>query len=301
MIPSSQLTPPKLIRGIFALVCTAAVTLACSLSTPAETPPPIIVTTTPIGGGTPLPSPTPVSILATRPPTEIPVIATQCVPRQDWFIYTVTQGDTLPGIALRAETSVAALANANCLSADTPLQAGGGVRVPVALLPPEPPTPNPDCGDQWFFVFRAGESEITNACPSPVITLDVIGQDFEGGRVYRYPTADGALIYVMYNNGFWQAFPDTWDASQPVLDDTLTPPVNRVQPVEGIGKLWRENVQVQTALGWAYAPAAPFTGRIQYPQGRTDYWYIDHGTARLVLRMFASDYAPNPWQIVGEY
>jgi hypothetical protein len=279
---------------------------ACSLNAPEATP--RVVTTTPENTPStpPTPSATFVPQLATRPPTDVPVFATVCVPRDDWFAYTIEDGDTLAGIALRAGSSVPALANANCIREDTVLQTGLGVRVPIAVLPPPTATTNPNCDVEWFFVFRPGETEPTNACPAPVIELVASGQDFEGGRVYRYAALPNSsdtrpMLYVVYNNGFWERFPDTWDSSQPSFDPTLSIPPERAQPVDGIGKLWRENPSVRNALGWAYLPAASFTGRVQFPANRGDYWYIDHGTARLAIRMTVSQFAPDAWEIAGEY
>ncbi|MFN8529542.1 MAG: LysM domain-containing protein [Anaerolineae bacterium] len=277
--------------------------IACSLTVPEPTP--IVVTATP---------PPPIAItatavpqLATRAPTDTPFPTdAPCVPRDDWFVYTVSAGDTLSGIALRAGTSVEALSLANCIKPNTALNPEEGVRVPLAILPPDAATNAPGCTDSWFFVFTPGRSEVTVSCPDPVIPMDALGQDFEGGRMLRYPPIPGTsdtqtLIYVLYNNGFWEAYPDTWDSSQPASDETITPPRDRTQPVEAFGSVWRENPTVRAALGWAYAPAASFSGRVQFPTDRTDYWYMEYGTGRLAVRLTRSDVAPNPWETAGTY
>ena len=270
---------------------------ACSLTTPDPTP---LVTSTVSITATSVPQ------LATRAPTLTPTPTNApCTPRDDWFVYTLSAGDTLNGIALRAGTSVEQLSLANCIEPDTPLNADEGVRVPIALLPPDSSAVNAACPEQWFFSFRAGESEITVSCPDPVLLLDAIGQDFEGGRMLRYPPSPvntTAAIYIIYNNGFWEVYPDQWDASQPASDPSLTPPRHRVQPLEGFGQVWRENPGVRAALGWAYSTPITFVGRMQFPSnGRIDYWYMDYGSARLALRLSKSEIAPNPWEIVGEY
>lgn len=287
-------------KKVALLLLTLMLSAACTLNAPEPTP--RVVTTTPL----PTLPPFNTATIATRAPTDVPVIVPPCTPQEDWFAYTIESGDTLAGIALRAHSSVPALADANCIREDTALQAGQGVRVPIAVLPPEPATANANCEIQWFFVFRAGENDFTRTCPSATVQLEALGQDFEGGRIYRYaalPNANDtrAVLYVIYNNGFWESYPDTWDESQPSYDTTVTVPDERVQPIDSIGKLWRENPTLRAALGWAYTPQMPFTGRVQFPSNRSDYWYIDHGTARLVLRLSVSQFAPDAWEIVGEY
>lgn len=276
---------------------------ACSLTAPDPTP--LVITATPLVTSTLAITATAVPQLATRPPTVTPTPTNApCTTRDDWFVYTVSAGDTLAGIALRAGVSVDQLSLANCIEPDTALNADEGVRVPVAVLPPAAPTENSACAVQWFFVFRTGESEITVSCPESLVQVEAIGQDFEGGRMLRFlstPVDSSAVVYVIYNNGFWEVYPDTWDATQPASDDTLVPPRHRIQPTESFGKVWRENAAVRTGLGWAYSPPIPFTGRMQFPEGRTDYWYLDYGSARLALRLVRSDVAPNPWKIVGEF
>lgn len=290
--------------------CLVAVLLAACTLNPAPEPTPRMVTTTPVvTQGAPTLTTTPVPQLATRAPTDTPVLTTPCAPRPDWFIYTAAAGDTLAGVALRAGITVEAATSANCLNADVPLSADQPVRVPIALLPPPTATESAVCTERWFFVFRPGKSEVTASCPTSPIQFDALGQDFEGGRVYRVPagsplpnaSAEYPSLIVVYNNGFWQMVADTWQSGQPSMDEAITAPLNRAQPTDGIGLLWRGDQAVRTALGWAYAPAAPFVGRVQFPQGRNDYWYIDHGTARLALRLSVSQYAPNPWEIAGEY
>ncbi|MBX2999946.1 MAG: hypothetical protein KF893_15605 [Caldilineaceae bacterium] len=75
-------------------------------------------------------------------------------------------------------------------------------------------------------------------------------QPFEHGlMIWRKDTTQ---IYVLDGDGRWQGFADTWDESQPQEDPTLTPPTDRLQPVRGFGKLWREQLGgPQADIGWA--------------------------------------------------
>jgi LysM repeat protein len=60
-------------------------------------------------------------------------IAPPCDKRTDWPVYTVQQGDTLYGLALRHGVSVALLQEANCLDTDT-IQVGQSLHVPSLIV-----------------------------------------------------------------------------------------------------------------------------------------------------------------------
>ena len=72
---------------------------------------------------------------------------------------------------------------------------------------------------------------------------------FIGGTMFW--TAVGPRVYVLYNNGTWQSFADTWAPPQPESDPSIVPPWGYYQPVRGFGKVWRENPSVRSALSWA--------------------------------------------------
>jgi hypothetical protein len=165
------------------------------------------------------------------------------------------------------------------------------------------PVPTPPCGVQWFFAFQAGQAD--PLCPNPVQTTSAAGEDFEGGRVYWYAAAPGSpdprgTLYVIYNDGTWETFVDTWDESQPASDPSIVPPAGRYQPERGIGKVWRENADVRARLGWAYEPESAFTGRRQTPAATANYSYVDHGKG-IVLRLYSVDMGPNTWEVAGSY
>ncbi|MCZ7583643.1 MAG: hypothetical protein M5R36_10110 [Deltaproteobacteria bacterium] len=165
------------------------------------------------------------------------------------------------------------------------------------------PTPIPCGGIGWFFTFRAGQGDPN--CPLTAVMVSAAGEDFEGGRVYWYAAPPGSpdprgTIYVIYNDGTWETYPDTWDATQPESDPTIVPPAGRYQPVRGIGKVWRDFPAVRAKLGWAYEPESAFTGRFQQPAGSPGYFYVDHGKG-IVLRLYSVDMAPNTWEVAGNY
>lgn len=194
--------------------------------------------------------------------------------------------------------------------------------VPIATIINTPipisSSPSPGtttCSANWFFTFDNNHRSLASFCPEPVKPLEAVGQDFEGGRAYRYApdpsyTADQrGTVFIIYNDGEWITIPDTWDSSQPSSDPNLIPPEGRYQPVDSIGKVWRENIlNIRDRLGWAYEPQSEFQGRIQYysvqpgvPSGDTHFFFIDHGKWGTVLVLNSVDMGPNKWEVAGTY
>jgi hypothetical protein len=171
------------------------------------------------------------------------------------------------------------------------------------------------CSANWFFAFDNKHLSLASFCPEPAKLMEAVGQDFEGGRVYRYapdpsyPADQRGTIYVIFNDGEWVTIPDTWDSSQPSSDPNLVAPQGRYQPIDSIGKVWRENIlNVRDRLGWAYEPQNKFSGRIQFylvqqgvPSGDTHFFFIDHGKWGTVLLLNSVDMGPNKWEVVGTY
>lgn len=229
-----------------------------------------------------------------------------CTPRTDWPVMVVAFGDTLGVIATLTNTTVDALVQANCLLDADAIFAGQQLRVPVVPIQPTGVVPT-GCTTAFFFTFEAGKADTSGLCPLAVDSVAAVGQDFEGGRVYRYAPPIGAsdprgTIYIIYNTGYWETVIDTWDTSQPLSDASIVPPTGRYQPTGPIGKVWRENPQIRQALGWAYTPEVAFAGRIQNmpPTTGVYYFYIDHGKG-IVLRLYSVNMGPNTWEVVGGY
>ena len=183
----------------------------------------------------------------------------------------------------------------------------------AANVPPPAPI-STTCSASWFFTFDNKHLPLGTFCPQPVKILDAVGQDFEGGRAYRYapdpayPADPRGTIFVIYNDGEWVTFPDLWDASQPSSDPSIAVPNGRFQPVDSLGKVWRENADVRSRLGWAYEPQSKFLGRMQLyleqpgkPSGDTHFLFIDHGKWGKVLLLNMVDMGPNKWELVGNY
>lgn len=98
---------------------------------------------------------------------------------------------------------------------------------------------------------------------------------FHSGFVIAADTT--GAIYVMYNNGTWQQFHNTWTSSDPVYNPGLIPPAGWCQPEYGIGKVWRNEDNVSQRLGWARSPAQSVTGSLQQYQGGLMLWTSSTG------------------------
>ncbi|NJL94037.1 MAG: LysM peptidoglycan-binding domain-containing protein [Anaerolineae bacterium] len=284
--------------------------LACTLSAQDDEPdaPTAIATPVNLIGGNTTPTraftPAPATTLT---PTGLALQNTPvaCVPQAGWPTYTVQRGDTLGSIARGTGSSIDALVQANCLANADLLQTGQLLRVP--RLPQF--TPTPACTNAWFFEFT--DQNRPPGCPNPVRQVPTVGQNFEGGRVLWYQlSAIGGqdTLYVIYNDRTWEQYPDTWTPGQPEGDPAIVPPIDREQPVRGIGKLWREQPGVQEALGWAYGPEASFQGRLQdlatsTPEQPGYTLYLDHGRNGLVLGLEVRSAANGGrrWAVVGGY
>lgn len=89
-------------------------------------------------------------------PTQSPQTATTapsaCTPRVDWPVYTIASGDTLYSLAIRTDTTVAALQAANCLDDPHKIFEGQELRVPTAPAAPAPAaTAAPGATPEAFF------------------------------------------------------------------------------------------------------------------------------------------------------
>jgi hypothetical protein len=179
-------------------------------------------------------------------------------------------------------------------------------QIPTFTPVPSGPQPTPVCPISWFFTFKPEQAAWGYTCPSQLTALNAIGQDFEGGRVIWMapdPASMYGTVYVIYNSGEWVTYVDGWDPSQPSTDPSIVPPTDRYQPVDAIGKVWRENADVRNQLGWAFETQVSFVGRYQtYASGGdSHYIFFDHGKWGLVLLLNSVDMGPNTWAVVGGY
>ena len=81
-------------------------------------------------------------------------------------------------------------------------------------------------------------------------------------------------------NPIWSVYDDTFVEGEAEYDPQLVAPEDFHQPIRGFGKLWRENLEVRQAVGWALKPERGHTSRYVYKQGG----YIDDN----------NEYVPGP-------
>jgi hypothetical protein len=91
--------------------------------------------------------------------------------------------------------------------------------------------------------------------PAIAITANSAYQPFERGFMLWVDTAGTGTIYVVLNNGSYQAIADTWNPDVDPERGNETPPnPNLIEPIRGFGKVWRNNSNIRSTLGWATAP-----------------------------------------------
>ena len=100
-------------------------------------------------------------------------------------------------------------------------------------------------------------------CPiEPAKSTPLAQEPFERGHMLW--REDLRYIYVLYDDGTWQWFKDTWDIEQPEytcpeLAPSQTPPT----PCRGFGKVWCQETEVRGKIGQAEDKEKGYTGIIQ--------------------------------------
>jgi len=194
-------------------------------------------------------------------------------------------GETLSGIAARYGINMWTLAKQNNITNLNRIYAGQRLLISCPYPRPQPkptyfpppphpgdPTPVPGCAIQpvqGFGRVWSSNPSVRNrlGCPTaPEAGFTAVEQGFHNGYVVQ--DVSGKTIYVMYNNGTWEAYPDTWAPGEPINNPALWPPHGYYQPEYGIGKVWRNYDNVSQRLGWARYPQRPVTATRQtYERG----------------------------------
>ena len=92
-------------------------------------------------------------------------------------------------------------------------------------------------------------------------------EEFEHGAMLWIRIEDvyysGQTVIVMYDDGTFDRFDDTWESGQPIDDPSIVAPDGFHQPKFGFGKIWREAPGVRDRLGWALEPESGSDGAFQ--------------------------------------
>lgn len=146
--------------------------------------------------------------------------------------------------------------------------------------------------------------------PAPVISqVYVAEQRFENGRMFWLQPTD--QIWVMVNTedgqGIWLTYDDTFEEGDVEFDPTIVPPENLYQPVRGFGALWRSNLEVRRALGWAieleFDHVSPYEYHFNGIVDENNEFTKEPGyhlLGSLYGDIFRFDEATSTWQRVGE-
>jgi hypothetical protein len=80
------------------------------------------------------------------------------------------------------------------------------------------------------------------------------------------------VVYVLYTDGTYQRFEDTFDPAVDSASGGETPPNGLVEPALGFGKVWCDQPGVREVLGWATANETAGVGRFQTFLGGAMVW-----------------------------
>lgn len=150
----------------------------------------------------------------------------------------------------------------------------------------------PPCANTYIFTIPASWHQTwRDTCPSgPPMTTPAIEQVFEGGKMLRLES--GKVVYILYNDGSsttatdqdtCQIFLDTWTPDEPESIPEIIPPEGLYQPTRGFGLIWRGNVEVREALGWALAPEQSFDTMHQESQSTFENGHSDERVSHVYL------------------
>ncbi len=121
-----------------------------------------------------------------------------CQPNTNLPVYVVASGDTLAGIAQRADTTASELARLNCLGNINLITVGQALRVPGTVAPPPTQAPTPEA------TIVVGGPNVMRFSASPQ-AVDA------GGTVtfeWEVNNADSVTLNLIYQNGDTVNYPE---------------------------------------------------------------------------------------------
>jgi hypothetical protein len=105
---------------------------------------------------------------------------------------------------------------------------------------------------------------MAHRCPLTQDTIWAAYEPFEGGHmVWR---SDTQQIIVLYTDGSYEIYEDTWQEGDPV-EIPGSPPLGFYAPVRGFGNLYASRPDLRGRLGWATALEEGYTMRVETIQG----------------------------------
>lgn len=158
---------------------------------------------------------------------------------------------------------------------DTPVPIPGTSVVGATFTPlPVAPVACPWSLPAALNSLLAGDPGLSTAlgCPSGTpVRFAGAAQVFQNGMMYYL---DGAprSIYVLTIDGRYHRYDDTWVQGVDPDSGGEVPPPGLIEPIRGFGKVWRQNPDVRTSLGWAITNELGDTATVQYfERGRAIY------------------------------
>ena len=164
--------------------------------------------------------------------------------RLSWSVLPMTSGTGTPTAAPAAPTPVPTPAPSSTTTAGPPANHYG---------------PDPAFQQAW----QAGKSQagLGWAVEDKAREVWVALQYFEHGRmIWR---EDRQTISALGEQSRLATYADTWKEGEPAQDPTIVPPVGKVQPQRGFGKLWRTVPGLRDTLGWALNDESGYTALVQ--------------------------------------
>lgn len=231
----------------------------------------------------PPPTVTPIIVTATDPVPIVPIVATETP--GPTAVVAVTDVSLLPTQGPRTETPTPHAPATNTptftpTATDTPVTPGAAAFAPVGSVPGTAqaaaeggvgvPTGCAGMPQGAFAAAYQGDSTIQAALGCALAGgTGAVGsayQPFQNGMMIwlaSLGTQPQPVIYVLYNNGTYQRFNDTFVEGVDPASSGAAPPGGLLEPVRGFGKVWRSNPGVRDGLGWATAGESADSAQVQ--------------------------------------
>jgi eukaryotic-like serine/threonine-protein kinase len=163
---------------------------------------------------------------------------------------------------------------------NTPVPVGPS---PVAVTPSPAPC-NIRPGASFAATWQSAGLRLQIGCATnPEHSVLSAYEPFAGG--FMFWRQDSLRVYVLYADGSWQEFKDTWTDKQPEYScpDANTPSISPPTPHRGLGKVWCAQPRVRGRLGNALAEEAGNSRRVQDFQRGSAFLILEHSDKPVVL------------------